>query len=135
MTTPILQVDADARYASVMNVSQPQDKLRKPKEHAPIRNEEMNRDLLKYVINLLSPPLGSVLDPRAGVMEITLACLQNKRRCLSLEREKECYRFAIGRVRIFATPEAHMENLSAYVDPIEERKNECGNDENIKNKH
>ncbi len=111
--------DDFVKYASLINISCCQDKLRRPNELAALRTDERSVQLYSHVIKMLSPVQGSVIDPLGGTGTSTISCLETNRSCVCLENDIECYRFAVGRARIFATPGATMQDLDDYAEPID----------------
>ncbi len=105
-------------FASVINLKSCQNKLKPPNKMAVIRTEEKSVELYKHIIKMLSPPRGVVMDPLGGTFTCALACLDTGRSCISMEQDWGCFRYAAGRARIFATPEASMTQLEDYADPI-----------------
>jgi site-specific DNA-methyltransferase (adenine-specific) len=55
-------------------------------------------ELMRWLVQLVSPPAGLVLDPFAGSGSTGIACLQSGRRFLGLEREQEYARIAHARL-------------------------------------
>ena len=107
------------QFGSVINIKACQKKLRKPNQTASIRTSEKSIDLFNHIIKMLTPSGGSVIDPIAGPMTASISCLETGRSCVSIESDEECYKFALGRTRIYASPEATMEHLHLFVEPID----------------
>ncbi len=114
-----IQSDDVVKFASLVNLNSCSDKLKKPKEFTAIRKDEKTVELFKHMIKMLSPPSGSVMDPIAGAFTAAIACLETNRSCICLENDADCYRFAVGRARIFATPGATMQQLDEFAEPID----------------
>ncbi len=121
----------NVQFASVVNIKSCQNKLKRPREISSLRTSEKSVELFSYIVRMLTPTGGSVIDPIAGPMTASISCLDTGRSCLSLEEDKDCYRFAIGRTRIYATTKATMENLEMYSEPIDvdSIESELANDE------
>ncbi len=111
--------DDVVKYASMINITCCRDKLRKPKEIGALRKDERSVQLYSHVIKMLTPVGGSVIDPLGGACTATIVCMETKRSCVCLESDTQCYSYAIGRARIFATPGATMADLSDYAEPID----------------
>ncbi len=109
--------DDMVKFASIINVQTCQDKLKRPNELKAIRTEEKSVQLYSHLIKMLSPPRGTVLDPIAGPSTLSLACLQTNRTGICIEEDYDCFRFAVGRTRIFSTPNATMEQLEDFSEP------------------
>jgi len=109
--------DDVAKFASFINVSYCRDKLKKPDKSSAIRTDERSVNLFTQIIKMLSPPNGSVIDPIGGTLTAAIACLETGRSCVCLENDTECFQYAVGRARIFATPGATMQQLNDYKDP------------------
>ncbi len=132
------------RYASLINITCCKEKLKKPKQLAALRTDEKSVQLYSHIIKMLSPLNGSVFDPLGGTCTATIACLETNRSCVCLEVDEECYRYALGRARIFATPGASMVDLEDYAEPIDvdilnekgttfknKRRRDSGGDDNL----
>lgn len=102
-------------FASILNVPQCTNKLKRPNSNAAIFPAEKSVHLFSRVIQLFSPTDGSVLDPFGGPLTSSLACLQTGRSCTSIDTVSEALSYARGRLRIFATPNATMELLETYT--------------------
>lgn len=76
----------------------------------------MKADLVPYIIKLLCTAGGTVLDPTAGAMVSSIACLRTKRESVAL-KNGNCFRNTLGRVTVYATSHARMEELDAFVNP------------------
>ena len=50
-------------------------------------------------------------------MTTVLFCLDLDLTCVTMDTAGVAYRYAVGRLRVFATPGATMENLEDYTDP------------------
>lgn len=107
---------SSAMFDSVVNVKTCTSKLKKPGHYGALRTSEKSVELFSFIIKMLTPPGGIVIDPHAGPMTASLACLQTGRSCVSIEDEHLCYKYALGRTRIYATPEATMKDLPTFVD-------------------
>ncbi len=108
-------------FASVLNVKAFQNKLKYPKRLAAIRKDEKSTDLFKHIIRMLSPPGGIVMDPIGGTFTCALACLDSGRGCVSMEEDYECFRYSVGRARIFATPGTSTSSLEEFSEDAEEQ--------------
>lgn len=107
--------DEDAkRFASVRNVKMCPDRLKKPSTNNALVPSEKNAALYSHIIKMFSPTSGNVLDPLAGPLTTAIACLQTGRKCTCLEPNVEVFRYALGRVRVHAVPEATMVEHEDY---------------------
>ncbi len=111
--------DDYVKFASLININYCQDKLKKPKQLGALRTDEKSVQLYSHIIKMISPVNGTVFDPISGTCAASIACLETNRSCVCLEKDLVCYRYAIGRARIFATPGATMKDLEDYSDPID----------------
>ncbi len=111
--------DDVVKFASLVNLKSCSEKLKRPNEFTAIRKDEKNVQLYKHMIKMLSPCGGTVMDPVAGPFTSALAYLETSRSCICLEKDADCYRYAMGRARIFATPGATMQQLDQFVEPID----------------
>ncbi len=111
--------DDHVKFSSMLNIKCCQNKLRKPKQIASLCTSEKSIDLFNHIIKMLTPTGGSVLDPIAGPMTASISCLETGRSCISIESNADYFKFAMGRTRIYATPQATMEHLSMFVEPID----------------
>ena len=112
--------DADhtSTYASFINVENCCSKLKEPKQNAALNLEERSVQLYSRVIRLLTPIDGSLLDPFGGPLSTCLACLQTGRGCIAMDEESNPFKYSIGRLRVFATPDATMEDHKAYTSTL-----------------
>ena len=100
-----------------MNVEICRSKLKRPNENIPLFPDEKNVELLSRIISIFTPSEGLVIDPFGGPLTTSLACLQTNRSCIKMDNSSEAMKYAIGRLRIFATPSATMEHLEMYTEP------------------
>ena len=123
--------DADekcpASYASFLNVENCTSKLKIPGKNSALYPEEKSVELFTRIIRLLAPIDGSTTDPIGGPLTSGLACLQTDRSCTIMEKLSNEFRFALGRLRVYATPDATMEHHSAYTDILDMSDEENGN--------
>ena len=101
-------------YASFNNVENCGSKLKEPNHNAALFPEERSVDLFSRVIRLLAPMEGALIDPFGGPLSTCLACLQTGRSCTAMDEDSNRFRFALGRLRVFATPDASMEDHTVY---------------------
>lgn len=66
-----------------------------PNQMAPLIIDEMNVDFVQYIMNLICPIREIVLDPMAGTMDSSTACLKTKREGVSLEIDIDCFRYVV----------------------------------------
>lgn len=103
-------------FASILNVEQCDKKLKKPGINTPLFPTERSISLHKDIVRLFTPCEGSVMDPFGGALSTALACLNTGRSCTIMDDTSEALDYAIGRLRIFATPTATMAHLHIYTD-------------------
>lgn len=106
-------------FGSILNVEPCDDKLKRPKQNSAIFQDERSVKLFTRIINLFSPNDGTVLDPFCGPLTTSLACLQTERSCIAMDSSGDAFRYAKSRLRIYATPQATMEDLETYCDPVD----------------
>ena len=106
-------------FSSILDMNACQDKLKKPSENAALCNSEKSVEVFQHIITLFTPSNGAVLDPMAGALTAGIASLHTGRKCILLEKNPGLYKFAVGRLRIFATPQATMKSLGEYSGPID----------------
>ena len=80
---------------------------------------ERSVEIFLHLIRLFSPSCGSVINPFAGPMTVALACLKTSRSCVSIEDSTPAMKYAIARLRVYATPTSTMEKLYTYVDEVD----------------
>lgn len=102
--------------SSVFNMNSCQHKLRAPKHNSPVFPEERSVDLFTHLLRLFSPPSAHILDPFGGPLTVSLACFKTNRTCTAIDGSEPGCRYAMGRLRIFATPEKTMNSLESYID-------------------
>ena len=90
-------------------------------------------ELFTRIIRLLAPIDGSTTDPIGGPLTSGLACLQTDRSCTIMEKLSNEFRFALGRLRVYATPDATMEHHSDYTDILDMSDEENGNSSSDEN--
>ena len=98
----------------MINVKPCANSLKKPKFNIHIFPEEKSADLFTHIIRMLSPPGALVLDPFGGPLTTSLACIKSDRHCISINPDDCAMKFALGRLRIFVTPDVTMEHLDVY---------------------
>lgn len=103
-------------YASVQNMQACSNKLKFPNQNSPIFPTERSMHLFMHLIRLFSPSNGAVLDPFGGPLSVAIACLKTDRTCLTIQRRSPGLKYAVGRLRVFATPDATLANLESFVD-------------------
>lgn len=103
------------KFASATGVRSCQDKLKKPLQNAALFPAEKSSDLYSYIIRLLSPPQGTVMDPFAGPLTTALACLKTERRAVCIEHDSDSFPYALARLRIHAVPGATMSHMADYA--------------------
>lgn len=74
------------------------------------------RDLFLYVMDIFVPANGIVMDPFAVNMSTSIACMESKRGCISVEMDSESFRFADRRIRIFESPGVSITYLDTYAE-------------------
>ena len=116
---PSRNLQTKIAFSSAINMDSCKDKLKKPSENSALCAWEKSVDVFQHVMCLFTPPGGTVMDPLAGALTAGIAALNTGRKCVVLEKNKCIYNFAVGRLRIFATPEATMKSLSDYSGPID----------------
>jgi site-specific DNA-methyltransferase (adenine-specific) len=55
-------------------------------------------DLMAYLVRLVTPPKGVVLDPFAGSGATGMACMREGMRCILIEKEREYFEDILNRV-------------------------------------
>lgn len=63
------------------------------------------------------PVAGVVMDSFAGAVSTAIACINSKRGCISVKKDVDMYRFAVDRVKVFATPGPSNTDLDTFADP------------------
>lgn len=92
----------------------PHNKQRFNKEKYNIKHPTVKPiALMKYLIELITPKGGIVLDPFGGSGTTALACLETGRRYVVIEKEQEYYEIAKRRI-----DEWHKENKQLELDVI-----------------
>lgn len=66
-----------------------------------------------------SPNQGTSLNPISWPFTATLACLETKGSCISLEMYLVRFRYGIGHTRIYTIPDATLEQLDDHSDRID----------------
>lgn len=107
------------RFATVQNISASLNKLKQPNQNSPIFPAERSIQLYTHLIRLFCPSEGSVLDPFGGPMTVSLACMKSSRSCITIDRSNPGRKYALGRLRVYATPDATMAKLATFVDDPE----------------
>lgn len=123
MTTPSTDDDdnnhcSHTSFASLCNIESCTDKLKQPHHNSALFPEERSVTLFQRIVTLLSPSGGSIIDPFGGALTASLACLNSGRQCISMDDRRDAFNFALGRLRIFATPSATMEMLDTYTETV-----------------
>ncbi len=109
--------DNQSYFASFLNVEACTNKLKRPSQNSCLFPDERSVRLYSRIISTFSPPHGFVIDPIAGPLTTSLACLDTCRRCISLSPSDEALNFAVGRLRVYASPSATMQSLEMYSGP------------------
>lgn len=102
------------RFASLSTVKACQHRLKKPGKNSPMYAAEKSVELYTHIVSMFSHDNGLVIDPLAGAMTTALACLKTSRKSICIEQDKELFRYAIGRLRVHAVPDATMEHHNHY---------------------
>ena len=102
---------------ALLKVENCSNKLKRPNDNTALFPNERSVQLFSRIINIFTPTEGSVIDPFGGPLCTSLACLQTRRTCISMNAPSDEMRYAVGRLRVFATPNATMEHLEEYTDP------------------
>lgn len=58
---------------------------------------------------------GTILDPFGDPLSTSMACLQTELGCISMDQESNRFKYAQGWLRIFATPDATIEDHDVYT--------------------
>ena len=70
--------------------------------------------LMRYLVRLVTPPNGVVLDPFLGSGTTAIACLKLNRKFIGIEKEEEYVKIAKARIKPFleqeTLPEVFMED-------------------------
>ena len=64
--------------------------------------------------NMIDMNLKENLAPMSTAMTTALACMKNGRQKFCIEENKECFRYAIARIRVHAFPKSTMQHLPDY---------------------
>ena len=107
-----------AHFASLLNVSACRKKLKRPRCNSALFSWERNYELIIRIVQTFCPFQGLVIDPFPGALSTALACLKASRECISISPECENIKYATGRLRIYATGTATMEELEDYSRPL-----------------
>ena len=107
-------------YGSLRSVAKTHRRLMKMNGTTPLRSSEMEKRMVQHLIDMLAPPGGLVMDPFGGAFEVALAALEKKRRCISMEKDEDCFQHAVSRVRLSVTPDTTLENLSEFMAVFDE---------------
>lgn len=118
LQTDGLEDSSVSTFASFLNVENCGNKLKRPDGNSAIFPCERSVQLFSRVIRAFTPSEGSVMDPFAGPLTSSIACMETGRTCISMSDHGTSTKYAIGRLRIFATPNATMEHLGAYTEPL-----------------
>lgn len=94
------------------------NKLKRPDGNSAIFPCERSVQLFSRVIRAFTPSEGSVVDPFAGPLTASIACMETGRSCTAISDHGDATKYAIGRLRILVTPNATMEHLAAYAEPL-----------------
>ncbi len=70
-------------------------------------------DLMRWLVRLVTPPGGIVLDPFAGSASTGVACLHEGLRFLGIERDAEYFRMAKERLSAWAEVKAQLTTIKA----------------------
>lgn len=103
-------------FAVAVNIQVCAHKLKEPRRNTPIFPDERSTGMFMHIIRLFCPSNGEVLGPFSDPLTVSLACLQTSRRCVSISHGGPGLKYAVGRIRVFATPKATMEKLPIYID-------------------
>ena len=90
--------------------------LKRPKYNTHLLPEEKSPQLYSNFIRMFSPPGGTVMDPFGGPLTTSIACIETNRKCISMDREGNLMRFALGRLRVYLTPEVTMAQLDDFTE-------------------
>lgn len=69
-------------------------------------------DLMAYLVRLITPPGGTVLDPFAGTGTTGAACMREGFDCILIEREAEYYKDILRRLDV-----AHGRDTPLFAEP------------------
>ena len=98
-----IQSCASRRQSAIDSVPFVKHKLTRLKSRSPYRTSEKPHSLLSELIDLFTPPQGSVLDPFAGTLSTAIASMRVGRACTVVERDSDCYNAAFHRLQLVAT--------------------------------
>lgn len=94
----LINCDMKRRFSALYNVPVTSCKLTPAKSKSPFRTTEKSIALLTEILDMFVPEGGYVMDPYAGTLATAIACLQSKRKCISIEKDPACFREAYARL-------------------------------------
>ncbi len=100
----LIECNWTKRAPIITNVDQPTNKLCFPKSRKPVRVSEKSVNVLAEIIDLYVPPYGTVIDLFAGTMTLPIASLKTSRRCIAVEKDRQCFELAIARLADLCSP-------------------------------
>lgn len=69
-----------------------------------MRSSKKNRDYSTHIIYFFSSHQSLVIDPYSGTMSVMIVCMESGPKFMCIDHDCQCFRFAIGRCRVFSTP-------------------------------
>lgn len=98
--------------AGMFNVIFSKSKLCKPNSKIPFYNHEQSVDMLSELIDLFCSHEGLVMDPYAGTLTAAIASLRIGRKCISIEKNKDCFNRALERLSNYLPSSIALQNIT-----------------------